>query len=138
MILSFFFVGRFAGTRVARRLGLWFEKKLLNRFAPYTVLKSLSLHFSGKEEDTELQPAMLTVAEDTRMIVAIVEELPNGYASVLIPLAPTPGLGFLQIVNVDKLERLDCSMADALGWILNWGKNTKSLFPNGMPAGPAR
>jgi len=138
LILSFFLVGLFAGTRAAQRLGRWFEETLLNRFPPYTVLKSLSMRLSGREEETQLQPAMLTVAADTRMIVAIVEELPNGYASVLVPLAPTPGLGFLQIVNVEKLERLDCSMADALGWVLNWGTNTKSLFPNGMPTGPAR
>ena len=138
LILIFFLVGQFAHTRVARRFGLWFEEVLLNKFPPYTVLKSLSVRLSGKEEETQLQPAMLTVAPGTRMIVAIVEEMPNGYASVLVPLAPTPGLGFLQIVHVDKLERLECSMADALGWILNWGADTKSLFPNGMPTGPGR
>ena len=138
LVLIFLLVGQFAHTRMAQRFGEWFETKLLNKFPPYVVIKSLSGRLAGKEEDTQLQPAMMTVAPDTRMIVAIVEELPGGYASVLVPLAPTPGLGFLQIVKADKLEKLECSMADALGWILNWGADTKSLFPNGMPTEPAR
>ena len=136
LILIFLFVGQFAHTRMAQRFGGWFEANLLNKFPPYVVIKSLSARLAGIEKDAQLQPAMMTVAPDTRMIVAVVEELPGGYASVLVPLAPTPGLGFLQIVKADKLERLECSMADALGWILNWGADTKSLFPNGMPTGP--
>lgn len=138
LVLIFLLVGQFAHTTPAQRFGRWFEAKVLNRFPPYVVIKSLSARLAGKEKDTQLQPAMMTVAPETRMIVAVVEELPGGYASVLVPLAPTPGLGFLQIVKEDKLERLECSMADALGWILNWGADTKSLFPNGMPTGPAR
>ena len=64
------------------------------------------------------------------MLVAIVEKLTTGELTVFVPLAPTPGIGFLQIVSRDKVEKLNASMTDALGWFLNWGAGTEALFKN--------
>lgn len=77
------------------------------------------------DEDEKLQPALMTVAPDTRMLVAVVEELKDGNVTVFVPMAPTPGLGFLQIVAPSKLE---CSMSDTLGWPLNWGAGTEAVL----------
>ena len=68
---------------------------------------------------------------DTRMLVAIVEALPNDQVTVFVPLAPTPGIGFLQILHRNKVTKVDSSMADALGWLLNWGTGTEALFKAG-------
>lgn len=62
------------------------------------------------------------------MLVAIVEKLPDGHLTVFVPMAPTPGIGVLQIVHPDKLELLQCSMWDALGWTMNWGTGTQDLL----------
>jgi len=48
--------------------------------------------------------------------------------TVFAPMAPAPGLGQLQIVSASKLERLECSMSDALTWPMNWGTGTEALF----------
>jgi uncharacterized membrane protein len=125
-------VAQFAHTRLARRFGSWFENAVMSRFAPYTVLKSLSARLSG-EDDERLQPALMTVAPDTHMLVAIVEELKDGNMTVFVPMAPTPGLGFLQIVSPSKLEKLECSMSDALGWPLNWGARTEAVLKGVKP-----
>jgi uncharacterized membrane protein len=117
-----------ANTRAAQRFGKWFERSFLNRFPPYSVLKSLSRWISGKDAPEQLQPALLSITPDSRMLVAIVEELPSGELTVFVPLAPTPGVGFLQIVKPDKVEKLDSPMTDALGWFLNWGAGTEALF----------
>ena len=127
LLLICVLVGQFAHTAVARRFGSWFESTFLDKFPPYSVLKSLSAQLSGREEE-DLQPALMEVAPDMRMLVAIVEELPDGDLTVFMPLAPTPGLGLLQIVKPGKLQRLECSMSDALGWPLNWGAGTEALF----------
>ncbi len=127
LVLIFVAVGQFAHTAAAQRFGAWFEKTFLDKFPPYSVLKSLSARLSGSEDET-LQPALMTVAPDARMLVAIVEELPSGEVTVFVPMAPTPGLGFLQIVKPEKLQRLECAMSDALGWPLNWGAGTEALF----------
>jgi len=133
LIAIFVFVGLIAETGPARRIGRWFEGNVLGRFPPYSILKSLSQRMGGTDEGS-LQPALLTVAPDTRMVVAIIEELPENQLTVFLPLAPTPGLGMLQIVSADKVERLESSMADVLGWVLNWGAGTEALLkPRGAP-----
>jgi uncharacterized membrane protein len=120
-------VAQIAHTRLARRFGSWFEGAVMSRFPPYAVLKSLSARLSGQEDD-KLLPALMTVAPDTRMLVAVVEELKDGNVTVFVPMAPTPGLGFLQIVSPSKLDKLECSMSDALGWPLNWGAGTEAVL----------
>lgn len=121
-------VGLAATTGPARRLGRWFERALLDRFPPYTVVKNLSRTIAGKDATGQLQPALLTVAPDIRVVVAIVEELPEGQLTVFLPLAPTPGMGILQIVSSARVQKLESSMTDALGWVLNWGVGTEALL----------
>jgi uncharacterized membrane protein len=125
-------VAQFAHTRLARAFGSWFERTIMAKFPPYAILKSLSARLSG-EDDDKLQPALLTVAPDTQMLVAIVEELEDGKMTVFVPMAPTPGLGYLQIVSPSKLEKLECSMSDALGWPLNWGAGTEAVLGKKRP-----
>jgi uncharacterized membrane protein len=127
LIVICVFVALVADTAPARRFGRWFEEAVMARFPPYAVLKSLSARLSGSEEE-DLQPALLKVDDDTRMLVAIVEALPDGRLTVFVPMAPTPGLGVLQIVSPDRVERLQCSMPDALGWMMNWGTGTQDLL----------
>ncbi len=77
LIVICILVAQFSHTRLARRFGSWFEKAVMGRFPPYTVLKSLSARLSGQEEEN-LQPALLKTDNDARMLVAIVEKLPDG------------------------------------------------------------
>lgn len=127
LIVICILVAQIAHTAPARRFGRWFEDRVMGKFAPYSVLKSLSQRLSG-EEDESLQPALMTIAPGARILVAIIEELPDGNLTVFAPMAPAPGMGFLQIVSPAKLERLECSMSDALSWPLNWGAGTEALF----------
>jgi uncharacterized membrane protein len=68
------------------------------------------------------------LVESMRTLVEIVEELPDDELTVFVPIAPTPGIGVLQIVSASKVERLETSMSNALGWILNWGVGTEALL----------
>jgi uncharacterized membrane protein len=120
-------VAQVADTAIAGRLGRWFESAVMSKFPPYAVLKSLSARLSQKEEE-KLQPALLKVADDTRMLVAIVEQLPGGLVTVFVPMTPTPGIGVLQIVHPDKLELLQCSMSAAIRWTMNWGFDTQEIL----------
>ena len=128
LVILFVVVGLMADTPVAHRIGTWFERAVLNRFPPYQVLKNLARWISGKNVPGQLHPALLHVTPEIRILVAIVEELPEGDLTVFVPLAPTPGVGMLQIVNAAKVQKLECRMTDALGWNLNWGMGTDALF----------
>jgi uncharacterized membrane protein len=70
----------------------------------------------------------ITSGASSRHSGNIVEELPGGDLTVFVPLAPTPGVGMLQIVSGTKVQKLECRMTDALGWNLNWGMGTDALF----------
>ncbi len=128
LIMLFIAVGLMANTPFAHRIGSWFERAVLNRFPPYRMLKNLARWISGKNVPGQLHPALLHVTPEIRILVAIVEELPGGDLTVFVPLAPTPGVGMLQIVNGTKVQKLECRMTDALGWNLNWGMGTEALF----------
>ena len=128
LVMLFVVVGLMADTPLAHRIGTWFERAVLNRFPPYQVLKNLARWISGKNVPGQLHPALLQVTPEIRILVAIVEELPEGDLTVFVPLAPTPGVGMLQIVNAAKVKKLECRMTDALGWNLNWGMGTEALF----------
>ena len=139
LIVICVFVALVADTAPAKRFGNWFESAIMSRFAPYAVLKSLSARLSGTEEES-LQPALLKTEAGARMLVAIVEKLPDGDLTVFVPMSPTPGIGVLQIVHPDKLELLQCSMSDALGWTLNWGSGTQDILKgikDDRPEGPS-
>ena len=128
LIVLIALVGLASHTALARRFGGWFETTFLVKFPPYNILRSLATRISGKEAPAQLQPAVLSVTADIRMLVAIVEELPDDKMTVFMPLAPTPGVGFLQIVSRSKVEKLDAPMTDTLGWFMNWGGDTQDLF----------
>jgi len=66
-------------------------------------LKSLSKWIAGDAATEHLQRALLDVLPETRMLVAIVEELPDDQVTVFVPIAPTPGVGFSQIVHIEYL-----------------------------------
>jgi len=136
LIVICILVAQFSHTRLARRFGSWFEEAVMGKFPPYSVLKSLSGRLSGRDEEN-LQPALLKTDADARMLVAIVEKLPDGHVTIFMPMAPTPGLGVLQIVHASRLEPLKCSMSDALGWTLNWGVGTQDLLKGIKSAGTA-
>lgn len=121
-------VGLAAHTRLARRFGAWIERTLLDRFPPYTMVTQLTKAVAGEDAGAQLQPALLTVTPEIRVIVAIVEELPENQLTVFLPLSPTPGVGILQIVNGARVEKLECTMKEALGWVLNWGAGTEALL----------
>jgi uncharacterized membrane protein len=81
LIVICILVEQFADTRLARAFGSWFERTVMSRFPPYAVLKSLSARLYGSEEE-KLQPALLEVGDGARMLVAIVERLPDGNVTV--------------------------------------------------------
>ena len=76
----------------------------------------------------QLQPALIGTDPGTDLLGFIVEEHAGGKFTVLVPLAPMPGVGILQIVSPEKIQRLDAPMKDALGAILNWGAGTEALL----------
>ena len=121
-------VGAVADTPFAQRFGGWVETRALTRFAPYGILKSLAQRLSGGDTPEKLEPALLATGPGTRMLAFIVERHEDGKLTLFVPLGSTPGVGQIQIVDPEKVERVDASMMDALGCLFNWGEGAESLM----------
>jgi len=128
LVLACFLVGLAMRTEMARRFGNWIEETFLNRMSPYVILRNLAKRISGRDVPNQLQPALIRTYPGTETLGFIVEEHTGGKFTVFLPLSPTPGVGTLQIVGPEKVERLVVPMKDALGAILNWGAGTEALL----------
>ena len=137
----FFLAGLAARTAAGRRLGKWIEDRFLSRFAPYSVLRSFSRRITGRDIPDELQPALLQSNPGVRELAFIVENPAEGDLTVFVPLAPTPGIGTLQLVSRDKVELLDAPFMEAAGCLFNWGAGMGALLeshrqPGQIPGAP--
>ena len=48
-----------------------------------------------------------------------------------MPFGAMPGVGHVQIVTQERVERLDASVLNALGCLFNWGDGTESFINKG-------
>ena len=128
LVIGCFLVGLGMRTDAAKRFGKWIEETFFNRIPPYVILRNLAGRLSGRDVPNQLQPALIRTDPGTELLGFIVEEHAGGKFTVLVPLAPMPGVGTLRIVSREKIQRLDAPMKDALGAILNWGAGTEALL----------
>ena len=128
LVILCFLVGLAMKTELAKRFGRWIEETFLNRMPPYVILRNLARRISGRDVPNQLQPALITTDPGTEVLCFIVEEHAGGKFTIFLPLSPTPGVGTLQIVSREKIQRLEVPMKDALGAILNWGAGTEALL----------
>ncbi len=134
LVAIFFLAGLAARTAMGRRLGNWIEDRVLTRFAPYNVLRSFSRRITGRDIPDELQPALLESNPGVRALAFIVENPAEGDLTVFVPLAPTPGIGTLQLVSRDRVEILDAPFMEAAGCLFNWGAGMGKLLQGSRSA----
>ena len=129
LVVLIFLFGIGARSALGRAAGKWLEDRVLARFPPYVVLRSFSRRMFGGDHPEELQPAFVRVGAGNRMFCFIVEDLPDQDSAVIfVPLAPTPGVGTVQIAGREVLEPIDASFSDAVGCLFNWGAGSADLL----------
>jgi uncharacterized membrane protein len=121
------FTGWIVRTRIGGTVQRGVEGAILAKIPGYTVLKSLSMRFSGDAMDDRFAAAAITVADGTRIVGIITEEHEDEYA-VYVPLTPTPGVGTLQFVRKDKVEKLDAPINAVLTAYSQFGVGSSEIF----------
>jgi uncharacterized membrane protein len=58
----------------------------------------------------------------------VVEEHEGGDRTVFVPLAPTPSVGRVYIVQEAQIRRLQGSMGPALGAVMQWGVGLQDVL----------
>jgi uncharacterized membrane protein len=120
------------GTTICERL----ERRYLKRLPLYEMLRNLAGSLSGNEAVTGYRPALVTIGAGVRTLAFIIEEHTNGDYTIFVPLAPTPGVGQIQIVSATTIHLLDAPAMQALNCIMNWGDGTAALLtPRHSPQG---
>jgi uncharacterized membrane protein len=56
------------------------------------------------------------------------EDLGDGFATLMVPRAPTPMVGPIKIVPIAQVEALDASLGELTAVIGHWGVGSKELM----------
>ena len=89
------------------------------------MLKAVTRRVAGRSEAEHFHPALVEVSPGIRTMALIAEDHGDGTATVYTPLAPTPGIGTLQIVEERLITRLDTPVGDFLTPYWQWGVGSR-------------
>lgn len=128
LLVVCFLTGLAMHTRTGNRIGEWLEKSILEPIPGYTVIRSFSQRVAGDESTDFFQPAIIQTSADVKSPAFIVEEHSSGDYTVLMPIAPTPGLGTIQVLRRDLVQKVDIDTPDALECFWHWGVGTEKLM----------
>jgi len=127
ILLASLFLGLLAQTAMGGRFGRWLERNTVGRIPLYGVLKGLSARMIQIGDESAFKPAMLVSSEGQRDFAYLMEDHGDGYATVLLPWAPTPFSGAVKIVRMDHVEVLDASLGDLSRVLSQWGVGAREL-----------
>lgn len=130
LLLICFLTGLAMQTRTGNRIGKWLEQSLLEPIPGYTVIRDLSKRLAGEESIAFYQPAVVRNSTNVRTPAFIVEEHSNGDYTVLVPIAPTPGLGTIQVFPRAQVEKVEIPLSGALECYWHWGVGTERMMSN--------
>jgi uncharacterized membrane protein len=104
----------------------------------YTGFKQILDSFSGPEKTGFMQVVLVEFPRKGIMSIGFItnefaEKSGERLISVLIPTAPNPTSGFLQIMREEELVRTKISFDDALRMIVSAGRLTPPEFWNKLP-----
>lgn len=111
-----------------QQLGRWLEDNTIGRLPLYRAIKSLTSRFAALEEDGKFKPALIHGPMEQREFAYLMEDLGNGFASVMLPRSPTPMAGSIKIVPMTQVEILDVSLGDLTAVISHWGVGSRELL----------
>jgi uncharacterized membrane protein len=125
-----FVAGILVRTAVGRGLGRLAEKGVLNRIPGYGVFRTLSRGILG-EDRAGLQVVRVAL-DDHELLGFLMERAPDGRCVIFIPSVPTPAVGSLIIVPLDRVRILDVPVKQAIASLGQWGIGSAAFM--GVPA----
>ena len=121
-------VGAAARTPAGRTAGDGLEHTALNRLPLSPMRRNLAHELTGAEDLQRFRPTLVTTWPNMRTIAFIVEEHANGDATIFMPIAPTPTIGYVSVVGREHVALLDVPPQQALGAVLSWGDGVEAAL----------
>jgi uncharacterized membrane protein len=123
-----FFVGLLALTKTGQRFGDWLEAKALSRLPLYSMLRTIAQRLSGREDLAGFRPALVETAPNVKAFAFVVEEHASGDFTIFMPIAPTPSVGYVQVVGREHVRLLNVKSGTALSAVLSWGDGAEATL----------
>jgi uncharacterized membrane protein len=120
LIVICFLVGLVTRTRSGLRAKNSFEQAVLSKLPGYALLRALAGRLAGQAEEASFAPALVEI-EDALVPALIIEELPDGSYTVLVPSVPTPMAGALYILPRARVHPVDVPLTTAIKVFTKWG-----------------
>lgn len=122
LLSASFVVGVAARAILAKRVGVWFETRVLGMMPMYEALKRLTLAFREVDTGRGFRAALLIAPDGaSRQPAYLVEELDAGQCTVFLPDVPAGFTGSLAIVGRSRVEVLNVSLAEYTKYLGTWG-----------------
>ncbi|MFO1128653.1 MAG: hypothetical protein U1E66_09530 [Rhodospirillales bacterium] len=121
-----FVIGLIVRTAPGRRAKGAFERSVMTKIPGYTFVRDLIGRITGRADDPALAPALVEL-EEALVPALIVEQLDNGWYTVLVPSVPTPMAGALYILPGERVHPVDVSFTKAIGVFSKWGAGAGEL-----------
>ncbi len=102
------------------------QRDVLQKIPGYTMLRSLVSRVGGRDGEEAFAPALVEI-EDALVPALIIEELPDGSFTVLVPSVPTPVAGALYVLPAARVHRVDVPLRQLLVVYSKWGQGTGEL-----------
>jgi len=128
ILLASFVLGMIAKSATGQRVGRWLERNTVGRIPLYGVLKGLAARMVEIGEGGTFRPALMVSSDGQREFAYLIEEHGDGYATVMVPRAPTPLAGNVKIVSMKQVETLDASLGDLTEVLSHWGVGGRELI----------
>ena len=121
ILLLCLLAGLVARSAVGRHLGDRLESWLTATLPFYSIVKGFTAAFRRSDEAAHgFQPVLVTF-DDNAQVAFEVERTPEGKAIVYLPGAPNPWSGAVVQVEVERVQALDLTVAEALKSIQRLG-----------------
>jgi len=129
IFVASFALGLSARTQIGQALGRWLERNTVGRLSLYAVLKNISTRLIEiGEGDSHFRPALLDSGNGQRELAYVVEDHGDGFATIMLPRAPTPFSGEIKIVPVTQLVMIDAKLGDLTKVVSQWGMGAHALL----------
>ena len=122
-----FIAGLFATKRVFTRFQDYIESKILMKIPGYALVKGITNSLKmGEEASKDFLPVLVRLA-DFEQLGFEIERAGNDKAVVYLPGSPNPWSGTVVMTNVNRVQRLDISVPDALAFMERLGMGSAVL-----------
>jgi uncharacterized membrane protein len=118
--LACFLTGLIVRTGLGERAKKALDRAFFQKLPGYSLARGLVGHLAGHDEGLSFTPALAEI-EEALVPALIIEELPDGSYTVLVPSVPTPMAGAIYVLSRDRVHPVDIPLAAALRVFSRWG-----------------